>query len=292
MSVFRHVRVSTVVERIHSSVVLNVWISRAAPVRTRVVFLGHRFLSARSGSVFRRLLVSSDVLLLCVGIAAHRLLRARLVRTRRILPNRLFHIGVITMTRMVLTRCVRPNRLFMADIVSLDWLVGPMPGLRYGFVGAVLSLAVRRRPMSPGRGRPSSTGVVCTTNVTGILLCIRVKFVGMLQPAVVLEPFGLHSFFALRGLGIQLFSLSRLTISLGSSSIGLSLCALCICPLFLDFGLSSANIMFGFGSFLSNLGGLLPLVFALLRRRLSADCDDDADDDQDHDDGDDDPDDG
>ncbi|UZD61091.1 hypothetical protein [Brevibacterium sp. JSBI002] len=144
----------------------------------------------------------------------------------------------------------------------------------------------------PRPRRPSSTGVVCTTNVTGILLCIRVKFVGMLQPAVVLEPFGLHSFFALRGLSIQLFSLGRLTISLGSSSIGLSLCALCICPLFLDFGLSSTNIMFGFSSFLSNLGGFLSLVFALLRRRFSADCDDDPDDDQDHDDGDDDPDDG
>ena len=291
-SVFRNVGVPSVIERIHPPIAASVWALSAASVDSRIVLLGRRLLGVGPDSVFRRLLVSSDVLLLCVGIAAHRLLRARLVRTRRILPNRLFHIGVITMTRMVLTRCVRPNRLFMADIVSLDWLVGPMPGLRYGFVGAVLSLAVRRRPMSPGRGRPSSTGVVCTTSVTGILLCIRVKFVGMLQPAVVLEPFGLHSFFALRGLGIQLFSLSRLTISLGSSSIGLSLCALCICPLFLDFGLSSANIMFGFGSFLSNLGGLLPLVFALLRRRLSADCDDDADDDQDHDDGDDDPDDG
>lgn len=269
-SVFRNVGVPSVIERIHPPIAASVWALSAASVDSRIVLLGRRLLGVGPDSVFRRLLVSSDVLLLCVGIAAHRLLRARLVRTRRILPN----------------------RLFMADIVSLDWLVGPMPGLRYGFVGAVLSLAVRRRPVSPGRGRPSSTGVVCTTSVTGILLCIRVKFVGMLQPAVVLEPFGLHSFFALRGLGIQLFSLGRLTISLGSSSIGLSLCALCICPLFLDFGLSSANIMFGFGSFLSNLGGLLPLVFALLRRRLSADCDDDADDDQDHDDGDDDPDDG
>ncbi|WP_145996200.1 hypothetical protein [Brevibacterium iodinum] len=261
--------VPSVIERIHPPIAASVWVLSAALVDSRIVLPGKRFLGVGPDSVFRRLLVRADVLLR-VRIAAHGFLRARLVRTRRILPN----------------------RLFMADIVSLDWFVGPMPGLRYGFVGAVISLAGRRRPMSPGRGRPSSTGVVCTTSVTGILLCIRVKFVGMLQPAVVLEPFGLHSFFALRGLGIQLFSLGRLTISLGSSSIGLSLCALCICPLFLDFGLSSTNIMFGFGSLLPNLRGLLPLVFALLRCRLSADCDDDADDDQDHDDGDDDPDDG
>ncbi|SMX84565.1 hypothetical protein BI49514_01800 [Brevibacterium iodinum ATCC 49514] len=269
VSVPRSFGVPSVIERIHPPIAASVWVLSAALVDSRIVLPGKRFLGVGPDSVFRRLLVRADVLLR-VRIAAHGFLRARLVRTRRILPN----------------------RLFMADIVSLDWFVGPMPGLRYGFVGAVISLAGRRRPMSPGRGRPSSTGVVCTTSVTGILLCIRVKFVGMLQPAVVLEPFGLHSFFALRGLGIQLFSLGRLTISLGSSSIGLSLCALCICPLFLDFGLSSTNIMFGFGSLLPNLRGLLPLVFALLRCRLSADCDDDADDDQDHDDGDDDPDDG
>lgn len=40
VSVFRHVWLSTVVERIHPSVVLNVWVSRAAAVRTRVVILG------------------------------------------------------------------------------------------------------------------------------------------------------------------------------------------------------------------------------------------------------------
>ncbi|MFP3398329.1 hypothetical protein [Brevibacterium sp. SIMBA_078] len=178
----------------------------------------------------------------------------------------------------------------MAYIGSLYRFVRPPPGLRCGFVGTVLSLVVRRHPMSPSR--PSRTRVVCTTSVIGTTRCIRVQFVGMFQPAVVLEPFGFHSFFAFRSLRIQLLGLCRLTISFSSSSIGFGFCALCLCPLFLDFGLSSTNIMFGFGSFLSNLGGLLPLVFALLRRRLSADCDDDADDDQNHDNGDDDPDDG
>lgn len=173
---------------------------------------------------------------------------------------------------------------------SLDRFVWPPPGLRCGFVATVLSLVVRRHPMSPSR--PSGTRVVCTTSVTGTTRCIRVQFVGMFQPAVVLDPFGFHSFFAFRSLRIQLLGLCRLTISFSSSSIGFGFCALCLCSLLFDFGFSSTNIMFGFGSLLANLRGLLPLVFALLRCRLAADCDDDPDDDQDHDDGDDDPDDG
>lgn len=289
VSVPRSFGVPSVIERIHPPIAASVWVLSAALVDSRIVLLGQRFLGVGPDSGFRRLLVRADVLLR-VRIAAHGFLRARLVRTRCVLPNRLFGIGVITITTMVLTRCVRPYMRFMAYIGSLDRFVRPPPGLRCGFVGTVLSLMVRRHPMSPSRR--SGTRIVCTTSVTDTTRRIRVQFVGMFQPAVVLDPFGFHSFFAFRSLRIQLLGLCRLTISFSSTSIGFGFCALCLCSLLFDFGFSSTNIMFGFGSLLPNLRGLLPLVFALLRCRLAADCDDDADDDQDHDDGDDDPDDG
>ncbi|MCU4296386.1 hypothetical protein D3I60_04710 [Brevibacterium permense] len=319
----RSVGVSSVIERIAPPVALSVWVLSAASVDSRIVLLGQRLLSAGPDSVFWRLLARADVLLR-VRIATRRFLRDRLVRTRSILPTRLFEIGVIPVTSLIWTRCVVLNRLFLADIVAPDRLIRtmsglfcvliairiglpdwlfrtcailllltmPMPVLRYVFVGTVLSPVARRRTMSSSRGCPSSTGAVCTTSLSGVLRCIGVQFVGTLQLTVVLEPFCPHSFFALRGPRIQLLCLSRLTISLGSSSVGLSLCALCICPLLLDFSLSCTNIMFGVSSFLPNLSGFLPLVFALLRCRLTADCDDDPGDDQDHDDCDDDPDDG
>ena len=199
-SVFRRVGVSAAVERIHPAVVPIVGVSRAVTVNARVVLVGHRVFSPWADTIFRRIAVGTDVVLL--------------------------------------------SRL--------------------------------SRPVGVGCG----------------LWCIRIQFVGTVQSALVFETLCSDSFFPLGRFRVELFGLCSLTISLRRPGIGFSLRAFGLCSLFLDFGLSSANIMFGFGSFLSNLGGLLPLVFALLRRRLSADCDDDADDDQDHDDGDDDPDDG
>lgn len=199
VSVPRSFGVPSVIERIHPPIAPSVWVLSAALADSRIVLLGQRFLGVGPDSVFRRLLVRADVLLR-VRIAAHGFLRARLVRTRRVLPSRLFGIGVITITMMVLTRCVRPYMRFMAYIGSLYRFVRPPPGLRCGFVGTVLSLVVRRHPMSPSR--PSGTRVVCTTSVIGTTRCIRVQFVGMFQPAVVLEPFGFHSFFAFRSLRI------------------------------------------------------------------------------------------
>jgi len=139
VSVFRRVRVSTVVERIHPSVVLNVWISRAAPVSTRVVVLGQRFLSMRTGSALWRLLVSTHVLL-CVGISAHELLRARLVRPGRILPNRLFGIAVIPLSGLVLPRRILLNGLVVADVVRLDRIVRAMSALLRVLIAIRISL--------------------------------------------------------------------------------------------------------------------------------------------------------
>ncbi|WP_434590055.1 hypothetical protein [Brevibacterium sp. 1718] len=289
----------------------------------------------RTGSALWRLLVSTHVLL-CVGISAHELLRARLVRPGRILPNRLFGIAAIPLSGRVLPRHILLNGLVVADVVTLDRIVRAMSALlrvlialRIGLVswrlltgvillcmlvmprGIRLNLLVVprcvllcsivatvlisvdcRSSMGPSRGRPRSTGAVCTTGVPRVFRRVRIQFVSTLQLAIVLDAFSFNGLFAFRCLGIQLLGLCRLTISLGSTSVSLSLCALCLCSLFLDFGLSRTNIMFGLGSLLPNLRGLLPLVFALLRCRLAADCDDDPDDDQDHDDGDDDPDDG
>ena len=146
--------------------------------------------------------------------------------------------------------------------------------------------------MSASRCCSRTTGAVCMAGVPRVLRRVRIQFVGTLQFAVVFESLGFHGFFALSCLRVQLLGLCRLTISLGSTSVGFGFCALCLRSLFLDFGLSSTNIMFGLSGLLPNLCGLLPLVLALLRCRLAADCDDDPDEDQDHDDGDDNPDDG
>lgn len=153
-----------------------------------------------------------------------------------------------------------------------------------GLVGRfALSARARRRTVW---GIDGTAGAPCA------IRRLRVQFVGTLQFAFVLEALCLHSFLALRCFRVQLLGFRRLTISLSGPNVGISFCPLCLCPLFLDFGLSGTNIMLGLGSILPNLCGLFPLMFALLCCRLAADCDDDPHDDQDDDDGDDDPDDG
>lgn len=142
-----------------------------------------------------------------------------------------------------------------------------------------------------GRG-PCLRRIDITARFPGVLWRIGIKFVGTLQFTFVLETLCLNSFFAFCCFRVQLLGFCRLPIRLGRPGVGFSLCALSLRSLLLDFGLSGSNIVFGFGSLLPNLRGLFTLAFALLRRRLTADCDDDPDDDQDHDDGDDDPDDG
>ena len=199
-SVFRRVGVSAAVERIHPAVVPIVGVSRAVTVNARVVLVGHRVFSPWADTIFRRIAVGTDVVLL--------------------------------------------SRL--------------------------------SRPVGVGCG----------------LWCIRIQFVGTVQSALVFETLCSDSFFPLGRFRVELFGLCSLTISLRRPGIGFSLRAFGLCSLLLDLGLPGTNIVFGLGSLLPYPGGLFPLVFALLRCRLPADCDDDPNDDQDDDDRDDDPDDG
>lgn len=63
-SVFRRVGVSAAVERIHRAVVPIVGVSRAVTVNARVVLVGHRVFGPWADTMFRRIAVGTDVVLL------------------------------------------------------------------------------------------------------------------------------------------------------------------------------------------------------------------------------------
>jgi len=220
-------------------------------------------------------------------VALDRLAGAMPALLRVLIAIRINLVGWGILTRVILLRL-----RIMPSTYRRNLLVLPRSVPRRSFIGKLFVLVDCRRSVSASACRPNSTGAVSTTGVLHVLRRVRIQFVSTLQLAIVFDAFSFHGFFAFCRLRVQLLGLCRLTISLGSTSVSLSLCALCLCSLLLDFGLSSTNIMFGFGGLLPNLCSLLPLVLALLRCRLAADCDDDPDDDQNHDDGDDNPDDG
>ena len=127
VSVLRSVGTSVVAERIHPSVILNVWVSHTALVRARINILSEWVLArltfaARASSSVCRLSVSADVLLLGIGVSAHRILLTGLFRAGRILLNRLFRLAAD----------VPLNLLCSAYLVALDRFAGSRSVLVYG----------------------------------------------------------------------------------------------------------------------------------------------------------------
>ena len=120
---FRSVRASVVIERIHPTVLQVVRISCATLVDLRVDVLGQRIRATRTGSAVCRLVVSTDVVLLPVGIGARWFLLARFSWAGRTLMNRLLWLDTIALNWLLMTNTVALNWLLVTDFIALNRFV-------------------------------------------------------------------------------------------------------------------------------------------------------------------------
>ena len=132
-----------------------------------------------------------------------------------------------------------------------------------------------------GTGSSGCTG-------SGVLVAMRVdvgiELIGTLELAFLLETLLLGKTIAFSGVSVQLLGFSLLALSLCglNLSVGIGLLGLSLAVIGVRF--PSMDFMLGLSCFLTDPGGLLALVFALLSCGLTADRDDDADDNQNNDD--------
>ena len=123
---------------------------------------------------------------------------------------------------------------------------------------------------------------------SGVLVAMRVdvgiELIGTLELAFLLETLLLGKTIAFSGVSVQLLGFSLLALSLCglNLSVGIGLLGLSLAVIGVRF--PSMDFMLGLSCFLTDPGGLLALVFALLSCGLTADRDDDADDNQNNDD--------
>ena len=134
-----------------------------------------------------------------------------------------------------------------------------------------------------GTGTGSSTCTRC-----GVFAAVRVdvgvEFIGALKLTFLFETLLLGKTFAFSGVSVQFLGFSLLALSLCglNLSVGIGLLGLGLAVFGVRF--PSMYFMLGLSSLLTDPGGLLALVFALLSCGLTADRDDDADDNQNNDD--------
>ncbi|MBM6590274.1 hypothetical protein [Brevibacterium sp. RIT 803] len=137
------------------------------------------------------------------------------------------------------------------------------------------------------------TGHCTGTRTSGCTRCgvfaavrvdVGVEFVGALKLTFLFETLLLGKTFAFSGVSVQFLGFSLLALSLCGLhlSVGIGLLGLGLAVFGVRF--PSMYFMLGLSSLLTDPGGLLALVFALLSCGLTADRDDDADDNQNNDD--------
>lgn len=134
---------------------------------------------------------------------------------------------------------------------------------------------------SGGTGSSSCTG-------SGVLVAVRVDvgidLIGALKLAFLFETLLLGKTITFSGVSVQLLGFSLLALSLCGLNLGVGIGLLGLCLTLFGVRFPSMNFMLGLSCLLTDPGGLLALVFALLSCGLTADRDDDADDNQNNDD--------
>ncbi|TSI18613.1 hypothetical protein [Brevibacterium aurantiacum] len=134
---------------------------------------------------------------------------------------------------------------------------------------------------SGGTGSSSCTG-------SGVLVAVRVdvgiELIGALKLAFLFETLLLGKTITFSGVSVQLLGFSLLALSLCGLNLGVGIGLLGLCLTLFGVRFPSMNFMLGLSCLLTDPGGLLALVFALLSCGLTADRDDDADDNQNNDD--------
>lgn len=113
---------------------------------------------------------------------------------------------------------------------------------------------------------------------------VRIELIGVLELALLLEALLLGETIAFSGVCVQPLRFGSLAFGFGCLNLGVGVSLLRFGLATLGVRFPGMHLMLRLGSFLTDPGGLLALVFALLGSGLTADRDDDADDNQNDDD--------
>lgn len=137
---------------------------------------------------------------------------------------------------------------------------------------------------SCGSSRTGTCGCTGCGLAVAVGVHVGIELIGLLELTFLLEMLLLGKTIALSGVGVQLLGLSLLALGLCglNFSVGVGLLGLSLAVFGVRF--PSMNFVLGLGGLLTDPGGLLALVFALLSCGLTTDRNDDADDNQNNDD--------
>ncbi|GAA1941343.1 hypothetical protein GCM10009689_23100 [Brevibacterium antiquum] len=190
---------------------------------------------------------------------------------------------LISSTRVVARMTLIRNRATISDwtVIGYATLIGNGSSVVMTVVSVTVMTGHCTGTRTSGCSGTGSTG-------SGVLVAMRVdvgiELIGTLELAFLLETLLLGKTIAFSGVSVQLLGFSLLALSLCglNLSVGIGLLGLSLAVIGVRF--PSMDFMLGLSCLLTDPGGLLALVFALLSCGLSADRDDDADDNQNNDD--------
>ncbi|MCF2571234.1 hypothetical protein [Brevibacterium sp. UCMA 11754] len=194
-----------------------------------------------------------------------------IVRNRTAIGNRATIVVAIIRNRSTVIMTFIGNRtVVMVTVVSVTVMTGHCTGTRTS--GCT------------GTGGTGASGCTGTGVLVAVLVDVGIELIGVLKLAFLFETLLLGKTIAFSGVSVELLSFSLLALSLCglNLSVGIGLLGLGLAVFGVRF--PSMYFMLGLSSLLTDPGGLLALVFALLSCGLTADRDDDADDNQNNDD--------